>query len=344
MCFYLLPVTLLPVARLARPSGLPAHFPLPWPVAYSLRPPAPAPPFLLPAVVADGLPCLSWPVTVTILRLLYIARTATQGLWNFGRATIFRVTRPILPRPSPSLSTVMAMLNATNSLVYWNSLAFEAVLDSPQEHVTYPVFVEFILKHKNFPERFIIYPQPVLKWKQNIKKDRRAEIPDIAIGNFNVPGTMPRFKLRLGAELKRSTPAMRTMPAAQSLLMDEETVNEFYYVFLQAMNQAKAAIKNQWSILPGSVHWLLAVGPYWRPVVFGPFTEDELEVRALKPTGSADWLASINEQDKAEKLKLKTKIPELFLLGDEASFTRLEQLIASTDTTANALTAARIAA
>lgn len=182
------------------------------------------------------------------------------------------------------------------------------------------------MKHKNPYERFIIYPQLLLKWSPG-RHDRRAEIHDVGVGNITVPGHNPPFKLCFGVEVKRAIASMGGMPPA--LLIDRpDVVYAFHRLSFQAKNQAKAAIKNNYPIA-SNIQWILLIGPYWIPVTFGPFTNAELSVRAFKESASAYLEDFVLEQDrvKADSLPLQ----ELYLLCEDASDQRLEQIIALTD-------------
>ena len=107
----------------------------------------------------------------------------------------------------------------------------------------------------------------------------------------------------------------------------------FHSLYFQAQDQAKAAgIKGQYPLLgvQYSGIWILLIGPYWVPVIFGPFTEDELTVRAhKKESPSGDWLAQVilnQERDGSSR-----PLTELNFFCDNNSFTQLEQIISATD-------------
>ena len=156
------------------------------------------------------------------------------------------------------------------SSAYWRNVALKAVVGLPWEDVAYAVFTEFLVKHKNPYERFIIYPQLSLKWSPG-RHDRCAEIPDVGVGNLTVPGHNPPFKLCFGVEAKRAIVAMGGMPPPASLIDHPDVVYAFHQLSLQAKNQAKAAIKNNYPIANNStiIQWILLIGPYWIPVTFG---------------------------------------------------------------------------
>jgi hypothetical protein len=225
---------------------------------------------------------------------------------------------------------------------YWRNISLKAVDNNPKEDVAYAVFVDFLVQHKKPAERFVIYSQLSLKWKPDMKDDRRSEIPDLGVGNFTTVGETPPFKLRFGVEAKRSIEEMKELPPPSSIIDSDQVRAAFHTLYFQAQDQAKAAIKGEYPMLGDTVRWILLIGPYWVPVVFGPFTEAELSVRAhKKESPSGDWLAQaiINMQ----KAGAPHSLTELNLLCEDTSFARLEQIILATDVHAqpliNALTA-----
>ena len=213
----------------------------------------------------------------------------------------------------------------------------KAVVGSPLEDVTYAVFTEFLIEHKNPGHRFIVYPQLSLKWKPEDENDRRAEVPDVGVGNFTLPGTNPPFKLRFGVEAKRAIAVMESLPPASSLRANDDVLTAFHHLSYQAKNQAKAAIKNYYPISHGTdtVQWILLIGPYWVPVTFGPFTDAQLTVRAHKTSSSADWKESAKERKRVAGPP--AALQEIFLLSEDASAKRLEEIISSTDEAAETL-------
>jgi len=218
---------------------------------------------------------------------------------------------------------------------YWRNVALKAVVGTPREDIVYAVFTQFLTAHKDPQERFVIYPQLSLKWKPDDPQDKRSEVPDVGVGNFTLPGTVPTFMLRFGVEAKRAVQAMRLLPHAQSLREDREVLLTFHRLFYQAKNQAKAAIKNQYPINGNTVDWILLVGPYWRVCTFGPFSEAELTVRGHKHTESADFIETLEEQARMATPPLA--LPNLFLLSTAESRDRLQALLVLTDPAAAAL-------
>lgn len=221
---------------------------------------------------------------------------------------------------------------------YWRNVALRSVVNSPREDIVYAVFMECLARLKDPQERFVIYPQLSLKWKPSAEDDKRAEVPDVGVGNFNLPGASPAFKLRFGVEAKRSMETMQSLPPPSTILAQRDVIATFNKLLFQAKNQAKAAIKNGYPITNDTVDWILLVGPYWRICTFGPFTEAELEVQAHKPSPSADWLETLKEKRRTEAPPLA--LHELFLLSEEASFTRLVALLALTQPHAQPLISA----
>jgi hypothetical protein len=103
----------------------------------------------------------------------------------------------------------------------------------------------------------------------------------------------------------------------------------FHTLYFQAENQAKAAYKNGYPLSDNGIQWILLVGPYWIPKMFGPFSEAESTVRAYKRSESADF-----EEMMILLNRMKGPPPELdelYLLSTQESFNRLEEIIASTD-------------
>jgi len=79
-----------------------------------------------------------------------------------------------------------------NNHTYRRNVAMKAVVGRPREDVTYAVFTEFLIEHKNPGDRFIIYPQLSLKWKPQDESDRRAEVPDVGVGQSTSCRLLPR--------------------------------------------------------------------------------------------------------------------------------------------------------
>ncbi|KAF8523319.1 hypothetical protein BU17DRAFT_74982 [Hysterangium stoloniferum] len=219
--------------------------------------------------------------------------------------------------------------------VVGSNVTLKAVIGTPRKDIVYAVFTEFLTAHKDPQERFVIYPQLSLKWKPDDPQDKRSEVPDVGIGNFTLPGTAPPFVLRFGVEAKRAVQAMHVLPPPQSLLGDRKVLLTFHRLFFQAKNQAKAAIKNHYPINGNTVDWILLVGPYWRTCTFGPFSEVELTVRGHKPTESADFVETLEEQARMATPPLA--LPNLFLLSTAISRDHLHALLAKTDLAATAL-------
>jgi len=211
---------------------------------------------------------------------------------------------------------------------YQRRLTQKAVTGLPTEDILYAIFHEFATLHQQ-GRRFAIYPQMNLKWKPHDTRDRRSEVPDFGLGNFTLPVTIPTFKLRCGVEAKWAIEKMTSLPSANAIKSDPDVESMFHSLSFQAQNQAKAAYKNGYPLSPNGVQWILLVGPYWMPKTFGPFSEAESTVRAHKVSESADFAASLSLA--AEIQGPPSRITELYLLGTQESYNRLEQIIASTD-------------
>lgn len=212
---------------------------------------------------------------------------------------------------------------------FMKNLARIAVTGRPREDIVYGVFSDFVILHKIPLTRFTIYPQMSLKWKPGDESDWRCEVPDIGIGNFALPGALPSFKLRCGVEVKRPIHKMISLPTPHSLIRDRDVLAAFHSLYFQAEDQAKAAYKNDYPLRHDGIHWILLIGPYWTPQLFGPFSEAENPVRAHKASDSADYdeLVKVLDAMHGEPRQLH----ELYLLNTNESFARLEQILASTD-------------
>jgi hypothetical protein len=157
-------------------------------------------------------------------------------------------------------------------------------------------------------------------------RDRRSEVPDIGLANFTLPGELPHFKLRCGVQVKSATGIMASLPPANSIIHDPELVLQFHDLSFQAEDQAKAAYKNGYPLSDKGITWILLIGPYWLPKTFGPFSEDESTKKSL---GSADFEATMGLL--RGKNGPPPELEELYCLGTPESYTRLEEIIASTD-------------
>ena len=102
----------------------------------------------------------------------------------------------------------------------------------------------------------------------------------------------------------------------------------FHTLYFQVMDQAKAAYKNQYPLCEDGFYCILLVGPYWTVEKFGPFTEAELSVRALKKSDSGDQEATARLTKSMEKLR---ELSQLYIFNSEESYNRLEEILISTD-------------
>lgn len=216
---------------------------------------------------------------------------------------------------------------------YKKNLVLAAVNELSDEDIVYAVFAEFVMFHKTPSERFILAPQLNLSWKPGHSKDRRKEVPDFGIGHFTLPGhwqpgERPSFKLRCGVEAKRHIKEMEGLPTPDSLINDIGVRTAFHTLYFQVMDQAKAAYKNQYPLCEDGFYCILLVGPYWTVEKFGPFTEAELSVRALKKSDSGDQEATARLTKSMEKLR---ELSQLYIFNSEESYNRLEEILISTD-------------
>lgn len=224
----------------------------------------------------------------------------------------------------------MAILTAQPHLQHM--LHTSVLGEMPTEDITYPVISEFIYLHKTPFDRFAIYPQINLRWKPEQPNDTRAEVADFAIGNFSLDP--PYFKIRVGAEAKRSVPAiMNSFPDPLLIENHADLMIEFHDLYYQGEDQAKAAIKGG-KTFSNTIPYLLFVGPYWTNVTYGPFNSAQLDIRTHKPSDSGDFREAARA---ATKLASPPIFRKLYLLGTDKSHTKLEDIIASTDVAFSAL-------
>ena len=220
---------------------------------------------------------------------------------------------------------------------YKRNLAQVAVTGHPPEAIVYGVFTEFVMSHKIPLSRFVLSPQLSLKWKPEgdedlevLHTDQRAEIPDFGIGHYTLPGSNPPLKLRCGVEIKRAVVEMDTlpMPPPYSLINNWNVMSAFHGLYFQALDQAKAAYKNDYPLCEDGVYWILLVGPYWTVERLGPFTEAQMTVRSKKTSDSGDYGETVRLIKEMERIR---KLRELYILSSDESFHRLKEILGSTD-------------
>lgn len=212
---------------------------------------------------------------------------------------------------------------------YYTNVAWKAARDSG-ESIVYAVLIEFLVRHKNPPCRFVLYPQMSLKWKPNNPQDTRQEITDLGLVMF----TRNSYKLRCGVEAKRATPIMAELPDARYIKRNLEVQETFHLALDQATDQAKAAFKNEYFFDPKlPTYWMLVVGPYWTPVQLGPFSEADLTVRSHKKSESEDFMARM----KLELSKQPFELNELYCFNSPSSYDRIEGILKVTDSAAQPL-------
>ncbi|KAF8470430.1 hypothetical protein DFH94DRAFT_210026 [Russula ochroleuca] len=110
-------------------------------------------------------------------------------------------------------------------------------------------------------------------------------------------------------------------------MRDNNVTSLFHYLSLQAENSAKTAYKNGYPLSDNGVQWILVAGPYWTPKSFGPFSEAESTVPVHEVSDSSEFEATMESLGRDSPPVLD----ELYLLGTQESFARLEEIIASTD-------------
>ncbi|ETW74866.1 hypothetical protein HETIRDRAFT_241971, partial [Heterobasidion irregulare TC 32-1] len=203
---------------------------------------------------------------------------------------------------------------------------------NPKEDITYATISEFLRLHDEPLGRFIQMPQPKLRWNHTSTCNRREEIPDFVL--FNMSLISPHIRLRAGIETKRLLPTMKNLPTSLSLEENVGVMGLLHLMYYQGEDQAKAAVRSEYVSDNVPIPWLLFIGPYWTPVLYGPFTPQELSVRVHKHHPSADFQDSVNAMN---KLLGKPQVRPLFLLGTIAARNRLEQFIQETDVLAQPL-------
>jgi hypothetical protein len=203
------------------------------------------------------------------------------------------------------------------------------------ENLVYGVVNDALIHHKrDIPSRFIINPQLHFKWKPEIQEGTKSETPDFCLINYTLPDESPPYFVRCGIEIKRPMALMETLPSPDQLLTRPDVALHFLSVYTQSEDQAKAAFKNECCFIT-PIPWILAVGPYWTCVQFGPFTEAQLTVRTHKKADSESYKARIelNLRNGSQSFKL----PFLDIFGTKRSYQRLENIIKSTDKLAEEL-------
>ena len=134
----------------------------------------------------------------------------------------------------------------------------------------------------------------------------------------SLPDSSPNFKLCCGVEAKHAINIMTSLPPASSIMHIHDVKSLFQILSFQAENQAKAAYKNGYPLSGNGIQWILLVGPYWIPKIFGPFSEAQSTVHAHKTSGSANLEAMMELLNQMEGPP--PQLDELYLLGTQESF------------------------
>ena len=206
-----------------------------------------------------------------------------------------------------------------------------AIEDStPVLDFTCTVIYEFLLQYKS-SGRFMLYPRVSVRWILDGPKDTRGVICDMAL--VNISPRLPGFIMRVGVRFQKIVGAMKNLPEPMAIEGHEDVLAVLQTLFYQAEEQAKTAIKGG-RTLAQSIPYLLFVGPYFAPVVFGPFTAQQLDVCAHKLSDKADYR-------EAMKAKVRLALPpiqrKLYLLGTNDAAMQLNNIISSTDALAQPL-------
>ena len=121
---------------------------------------------------------------------------------------------------------------------------------------------------------------------------------------------------------------MSSLPNPTSIRADKRVAVAFHKLYYQAEDQAKAAYKDDYPLSNKGIHWILLVGPYWMPELFGPFTNAHSSVRADKVSDSADFDESLKILDALHGPPRPIQDP---YISTTSSSARLEDILTSTD-------------
>jgi hypothetical protein len=109
--------------------------------------------------------------------------------------------------PTTFMPTIATMAMSSNDQRF---LALRAAAGSSQD--VYVIFSEFTSLHRRQPYRFTTFPCMDLRWKPQDVQGQRSEGPlaDFVLANFNVPDSLPAFKIRCGVKAIRAIDIMPT--------------------------------------------------------------------------------------------------------------------------------------
>lgn len=98
--------------------------------------------------------------------------------------------------------------------------------------------------------------------------------------------------------------------------------------YLQAEDQAKAAVRGLHLPAQRPLDYLLFVGPYWTHVILGPFNQEDLSVRTHKESPSGDFAADWRAKMRLNQAPVHR---DLCLVGTIKSQQRPEEIISTTE-------------
>ena len=165
-----------------------------------------------------------------------------------------------------------------------------------------------------------------LRWKPTTRGDIRSENPDLGLVNFrsNHP-----FDYRLGIEAKSfMEKEMAGLPHPDVVAAKWEVQLVLWDTYLQAEDQAKAAVRGDHLPAQRPLDYLLFVGPYWAHVSLGPFSQVDLSVRTHKQSPSGDFAADLRAK---MRLNQRPVHRVLHLVGTMESQQKLEEIISMTE-------------
>jgi hypothetical protein len=205
---------------------------------------------------------------------------------------------------------------------YLKEMAKTSVMGTPSEYDAYGVITEAFILHKHPRNRYTIFPQLRLPWNPEEPIDKRASLPDFAIGRYRVEP--PHVCVMGGAEVKKAIPEMLGLPDSPFITQIDKVQNELRACFFQAEDQVKSAIKGGKLPNQGDLRWLLFVGPYFATIRLGPYSPAALITRSHKPNLSGDFKESLQIAIAKEDMG---PIYDLYLLGTPQGALALEVFI-----------------
>lgn len=213
-------------------------------------------------------------------------------------------------------------MTTADDQLYLKDMAWMSVMGSPSEYDAYGIITEAFILHKQPRNRYTIFPQLRLLWNPEEPTDKRASLPDFAIGHYHVDP--PHIRVRGGAEVKKAIPEMLGLPDAYDIAKIDKVQNDLRACFFQAEDQVKSAIKGGHLLNRPDLRWLLFVGPYFATIRLGPYSSAGLVTRSHKPNPSGDFKETIKIALAKEDVG---PVYDLYLLGTPQAALALEVFI-----------------